>query len=68
MQFDAELLLFAGGWIINPGITKALTSPLPAEVSNTPALGLVLYTNYIHYFQLAGMVLNRLSGGSPDLR
>ena len=50
--FLAELLLVAGGWIINPGITKAITSPIPGDVSNTAALGLVLYTKYIHYFQL----------------
>ena len=55
--FLAELLLVAGGWIINPGIAKAITSPIPGDVSNTAALGLVLYTKYIHYFQLAGMVL-----------
>src|SRR6202035_5375572 len=34
-----------------------ITSEIPANVSNTEALGLVLYTKYIHYFQLAGMVL-----------
>jgi NADH-quinone oxidoreductase subunit J len=55
--FLAELLLVAGGWIINPSISKAITSPIPAELSNTAALGRVLYTTYIHYFQLAGMVL-----------
>jgi NADH-quinone oxidoreductase subunit J len=55
--FLAELLLVAGGWIINPSISKAITSPTPADVSNTAALGLVLYTKYVHYFQLAGMVL-----------
>ena len=55
--FLAELLLVAGGWIINPAITKAITSPIPGDISNTAALGLVLYTKYIHYFQLAGMVL-----------
>src|SRR3984893_4346856 len=55
--FLAELLLVAGGWIINPGVTKAITSPIPGDISNTAALGLVLYTKYIHYFQLAGMVL-----------
>jgi NADH-quinone oxidoreductase subunit J len=55
--FLAELLLVAGGWIINPAITKSITSAIPANVSNTEALGLVLYTKYIHYFQLAGMVL-----------
>jgi NADH-quinone oxidoreductase subunit J len=55
--FLAELLLVAGGWIINPAITKSITSAIPTGISNTEALGLVLYTKYIHYFQLAGMVL-----------
>jgi NADH-quinone oxidoreductase subunit J len=55
--FLAELLLVVGGWVINPTITKSITSPIPSNVSNTQALGLVLYTKYIHYFQLAGMVL-----------
>jgi NADH-quinone oxidoreductase subunit J len=53
----AELLLVTGGWVINPNVTKALGSPIPAGISNTEALGLVLYTKYIHYFQIAGMVL-----------
>ena len=55
--FLAELLLVGGGWVINPGVAKSITAPIPANVSNTEALGLVLYTKYIHYFQLAGMVL-----------
>ena len=55
--FLAELLLVAGGWVIDPGTTKQITAAIPANVSNTEALGLVLYTKYIHYFQLAGMVL-----------
>jgi NADH-quinone oxidoreductase subunit J len=55
--FVFELLLVVGGWVINPGTAKAITSAIPANVSNTEALGLVLYTKYIHYFQLAGMVL-----------
>jgi NADH-quinone oxidoreductase subunit J len=55
--FLAELLLVAGGWVINPAVTKSLGSPIPANISNTEALGLVLYTKYIHYFQVAGMVL-----------
>ena len=55
--FLAELLLVAGGWIINPSISKTIASPTPGDISNTAALGLVLYTKYIHYFQLAGMVL-----------
>ena len=55
--FLAELLLVGGGWVINPDIARSATSTIPANVSNTEALGLVLYTTYIHYFQIAGMVL-----------
>ena len=55
--FLAELLLVGGGWVINPNVAKTITAAIPTNVSNTEALGLVLYTRYIHYFQLAGMVL-----------
>ena len=55
--FLAELLLVGGGWVINPNVVKSATSTIPANISNTEALGLVLYTQYIHYFQIAGMVL-----------
>ena len=55
--FLFELLLTVGFWVINPAVSKQITSSIPTNVSNTEALGLVLYTKYIHYFQLAGMVL-----------
>ena len=55
--FLFELLLTVGVWVINPGVAKTITAPIPTNVSNTEALGLVLYTKYIHYFQLSGMVL-----------
>ena len=55
--FVFELLLVVGGWTINPSVTRNITAAIPANVSNTEALGLVLYTKYIHYFQLSGMVL-----------
>ena len=55
--FLAELLLVALGWAIHPSISKAITSPIPGGVTNTEALGLVLYTKYLPYFQLAGLVL-----------
>ena len=55
--FLAELLLVGGGWVINAGTAKSITAAIPANVSNTQALGLVLYTKYIHYFQIAGLVL-----------
>jgi NADH-quinone oxidoreductase subunit J len=55
--FLAELLLVGGGWVMNPNVAKSITSAIPTNVSNTEALGLVLYTKYINYFQIAGMVL-----------
>ncbi|WP_338688828.1 NADH-quinone oxidoreductase subunit J [Bradyrhizobium sp. 26S5] len=55
--FLFELLLVVGAWVINPQVAKTITAAIPTNVSNTEALGLVLYTKYIHYFQLAGMVL-----------
>ena len=55
--FLAELLLVGGGWVINADAAKSITAAIPTNVSNTEALGLVLYTKYIHYFQIAGIVL-----------
>jgi NADH-quinone oxidoreductase subunit J len=55
--FLAELLLVAGGWVMKPDTAKQITAAIPTNVNNTEALGLVLYTKYVHYFQLAGMVL-----------
>jgi len=48
-----------GAWTFAPGIPLAITAPIPAapEVSNTMALGLVLYTRYVYFFQIAGLVL-----------
>jgi NADH-quinone oxidoreductase subunit J len=57
--FLVELLLVVGAWVIGPGAPKAITAPIPpADVySNTEALGLVLYTRYVYFFQIAGVVL-----------
>jgi NADH-quinone oxidoreductase subunit J len=57
--FLVELLLVVGAWAIGPGVPRAITAPIPpADVySNTEAIGLVLYTRYVYFFQIAGMVL-----------
>src|ERR671931_484277 len=57
--FLVELLLLVAAWAIGPGIPKAITAPIPPPdaISNTEALGLVLYTRYIYFFQSAGVVL-----------
>ena len=40
-------------------VSQAITSPIPpiAKVSNTEAIGLVLYTRYVYYFEAAGLIL-----------
>jgi NADH-quinone oxidoreductase subunit J len=55
--FLAELLLVLGAWAIAPNVAQTITAPIPSDVSNTMALGLVLYTKYVYYFQIAGLVL-----------
>src|SRR5450432_2022005 len=55
--FLAELLLVVGAWVIGPGVPKAITAPISTTVSNTEAIGLVLYTQYVYFFQAAGMIL-----------
>jgi len=44
-------------WIVSPTAPKALASPIAANITNTQALGLVLYTRYVYYFEVAGLVL-----------
>jgi NADH-quinone oxidoreductase subunit J len=55
----AELLLVLGTWAIAPDVTKAIATPTPPfpSVLNTQALGHVLYTRYVYFFQAAGVVL-----------
>ena len=45
-----------GGWKYKEGVTSSSTLLL-SDISNTHQLGLVMYTDYILYFQLAGIVL-----------
>ncbi|MFO1114523.1 MAG: NADH-quinone oxidoreductase subunit J [Beijerinckiaceae bacterium] len=52
-----ELTLVAGSWVIAPEGSAALGAPVKAGVGNTQALGQVLYTQYLLFFQLAGLVL-----------
>ena len=54
-----ELALIFGAWEIAGSATGASAAPMPqpGDVTNTAALGLLLYTRYIYAFQAAGMVL-----------
>ncbi len=53
----SEFLVAVGAWTFADGAQAVRAVPLPEGVSNTEALGRVLYTDYIFYFQTAGMVL-----------
>jgi NADH-quinone oxidoreductase subunit J len=55
--FLAELLLVVGAWVIGPGVPQAITAPIAAKVPNIEAIGLVLYTRYVFFFEAAGMIL-----------
>jgi NADH-quinone oxidoreductase subunit J len=55
----AELVFIFGGWVAAPGTSGVLAARTPelTQVSNTQALGQLLYTQYFYLFQSAGMVL-----------
>jgi NADH-quinone oxidoreductase subunit J len=54
-----ELVLVVGAWVIGPDVQHAIATPIPpmARMVNTEALGQVLYTQYVYFFQAAGVVL-----------
>ena len=54
-----ELLVVVGAWAIGPDVHNAIASPIPAagNINNTEAIGLVLYTRYVYFFQAAGVIL-----------
>ena len=54
--FLIELVMVIGTYFVSPDAART-TPKLDASVSNTEALGRVLYTDYVYYFQIAGLVL-----------
>jgi NADH-quinone oxidoreductase subunit J len=52
-----ELWMIGHAWGGKPAVLAARASATPANVSNTRALGHILYTDYVYYFQVAGLVL-----------
>jgi NADH-quinone oxidoreductase subunit J len=54
-----ELVLVFGAWVMAPNVAGSLAAPVPLAMgmTNTQALGLLLYTRYIYAFQAAGLVL-----------
>ena len=52
-----ELIIVVGGWKYKPDLFDINNSLEFAKVSNTHSLGQILYTDYIHVFQISGMIL-----------
>jgi NADH-quinone oxidoreductase subunit J len=54
-----ELILALGTWAVSPEAGRVAAAPIPPldALSNTEALGRILYTKYVYFFQAAGMVL-----------
>ena len=54
-----ELILSLGGFIISSQSQSSIAAPRPNanEVTNTEAIGNLIYTNYIYFFQAAGLIL-----------
>ena len=52
-----ELIIVIGGWKYKPDLFNSENLFIKQEISNTHSLGQVLYTDYIHIFQISGMIL-----------
>ena len=52
-----ELVLIVAAWVTAPEIAAQAPTPPASQVSNTAALGQILYTKYVYLFEAAGMIL-----------
>jgi len=52
-----ELLIVVAGWKYKPELLNAGSINIDQKITNTHYIGTVLYTDYIHLFQLSGMIL-----------
>jgi len=52
-----EILFVIGGWKYKPEVIDTLSINVNSNFTNTHAIGSVIYTEYIHLFQLSGMIL-----------
>ncbi len=52
-----ELIIVIGGWKYKPGLLNSISIEINSKATNTELLGNLIYTDYIHLFQLSGMIL-----------
>jgi len=52
-----ELIIVIGGWKYKPNLIETSSIQIDKNFTNTHALGNIIYTDYIHLFQIAGLIL-----------
>ena len=52
-----ELIIVIGGWKYKPDLVDSISIETNSNITNTKALGNLIYTDYIHLFQLSGIIL-----------
>tara|TARA_Y100000817_G_scaffold203914_1_gene159792 strand:- start:250 stop:822 length:573 start_codon:yes stop_codon:yes gene_type:complete len=52
-----EVIIVIGGWKYKPDLLNSISLNISSELTNTHSLGYILYTDYIHLFQLSGIIL-----------
>ena len=52
-----ELLVVIGGWKYKESFVPLSLTSISGDITNTHAIGNILYTDYIHLFQISGMIL-----------
>ena len=52
-----ELVIVVGGWKYKPDLLSSISVEINQNITNTHSIGNILYTDYIHLFQLSGMIL-----------
>ncbi len=61
LALAAELIFFLGSWAITPDLVARIAAPSPdaaaTGITNTEALGRVLYTDYLLFFEASGLIL-----------
>ena len=52
-----EIIIVIGGWKFKPNLITSISLSIDQTTTNTHLIGNILYTDYIHVFQLSGMIL-----------
>ena len=57
MNIFFELIIVIGGWKYKTDLANSTSVEINSSATNTQLLGNIIYTDYVHLFQLSGMIL-----------